>query len=816
MSAATKTIYCKMAQDWWKADGAAVGAYYWGTGTAPAWPGVRMTPVEGETDLWSIDVDTDKYQNIIFTRVNGSGTVSDWGAKTADLKVPTDEKNLYTITSTSPVWGNPGVKGEWSVYTTSTPDPTPDPEPEPEPEPEPSTGVVYNVTVPAGTHACYIAGEMTGWSQTEMTKVDNTHYTITIAEATEAQKYKYCSGPDWSYVEVTADGGNVADRTYSAADVVAKWATVYNPSVEPEPAKDITIKAQIPAAWTNTITAWVWYVGESGKEVTLTKDGDWYVHTENCPGLNIIIKNGEGWTGDANQTVDMTFSEDACIAITAGDGKATYTVVDCEGGVTPDPEPTPAAYYVVGTFNSWTNPDPATVMTEEGGVYTKILTLEAGECQIKVTNGTWDDGGNWGYDALTEVPAGVTRNNDGNIVFTLAEAGDVKVTFNGTNVTVAGDFYVSSEPDVVTYVLMGVAGDWTTGIELTLNVDNTEYTEYMLIGQAIAEGDAVKVVTLTNGTATAWCGNVEEGVTVDITYDEMGNIVLAPGTYDFYFKPEADIIYIGGIATEPEVPVYEVYEDVITNLVFDLESWPMVCTGGPSEMFQVEVFLVLGEDDGNGKFYLTEESSISVMGSDANFIDGYLENIDAYAPAADAVIHCEWNGMNLEFHLAMSAAPVEATVVVVENATVVVDKYHLFGDVYDYSLTMTGTWTDEEGLEYPVLVEVPVYYPEATEPNTILSTVTVGGWEETDNWLGFGEGELEITTVDGVVTATGIVENPMAGIAIDITISGTLPEGPTGLENLDTTAAPAKVIENGQLIIIRDGVKYNAVGATVK
>ena len=123
MSAATKTIYCKMAQSWWKTDGAAVGAYAWTEGGAKNanWPGVRMTPVTGETDLWSVDIDTDKYQKIIFTRVNGSGTVSDWGAKTADLTVPTDDKNLYTITSTNPVWGDPGVTGNWSVYAPDAP-----------------------------------------------------------------------------------------------------------------------------------------------------------------------------------------------------------------------------------------------------------------------------------------------------------------------------------------------------------------------------------------------------------------------------------------------------------------------------------------------------------------------------------------------------------------------------------------------------------------------------------------------------------------------------------------------------------------------
>ena len=83
------------------------------------------------------------------------------------------------------------------------------------------SAVTYNVTVPAGTKACYIAGEMNGWSQVEMNKVDDTHYTLDIADATEAMPYKYCSGPGWAYVEKTADGGEVADRAYTPNDVVA-------------------------------------------------------------------------------------------------------------------------------------------------------------------------------------------------------------------------------------------------------------------------------------------------------------------------------------------------------------------------------------------------------------------------------------------------------------------------------------------------------------------------------------------------------------------------------------------------------------------
>ena len=155
--------------------------------------------------------------------------------------------------------------------------------------------------------------------------------------------------------------------------------------------------------------------------------------------------------------------------------------------------------------------------------------------------------------------------------------------------------------------------------------------------------------------------------------------------------------------------------------------------------------------------------------------------------------------------------------VVVENATIEIKKQLLFGDTYDYALKMSGEWINpEDGLTYPVLVEVPVYYPEATEPSEIMSTVTVGGWGDNDPWLGFGEGTLTVTTVDDVITATGIVQNPMAGVAIDITISGSITNVPDGVENITVTAKPVKMIQNGQLIIKKGDAQYNANGATLK
>lgn len=131
-SAFAATIYCKMAQDWWKSDGAAVGAYAWkGDGDSAEknaeWPGVRMAATS-DADVWSVDIDLTKYEKVIFTRMN-PGNEGDlyWGAKTKDLVLPTDGKNLFTITTSTEVWGDPGCDGEWSVLGD---EPGPGPQPQ--------------------------------------------------------------------------------------------------------------------------------------------------------------------------------------------------------------------------------------------------------------------------------------------------------------------------------------------------------------------------------------------------------------------------------------------------------------------------------------------------------------------------------------------------------------------------------------------------------------------------------------------------------------------------------------------------------------
>ncbi len=79
-----------------------------------------MTAVEDQVGLWKIDLDLSKYEKVIFTRLKGDGS-ENWGAKTKDQTIPTDDKDLFTITTESAVWGDPGCDGTWSKYVPETP-----------------------------------------------------------------------------------------------------------------------------------------------------------------------------------------------------------------------------------------------------------------------------------------------------------------------------------------------------------------------------------------------------------------------------------------------------------------------------------------------------------------------------------------------------------------------------------------------------------------------------------------------------------------------------------------------------------------------
>ena len=203
----------------------------------------------------------------------------------------------------------------------------------------------YTVTLTASAPALpegttvYAVGAFNRWTTdaTPMT-LANGVWTATIENVVMGAEYKYVANASWDNEElleaaegaVCAEGlsGNRKINDVEVVDAIGNFKDITIMKCDP---KDITVKAKVPATWTETITAWVWATGEEGAEVVPTKDGDWYVYTLNCNELNIIFKNGQGWTGDKNQTVDLTgIRESVCYELAQeGDAKAIATAVDC-------------------------------------------------------------------------------------------------------------------------------------------------------------------------------------------------------------------------------------------------------------------------------------------------------------------------------------------------------------------------------------------------------------------------------------------------------------------------------------------------------
>ena len=187
-------------------------------------------------------------------------------------------------------------------------------------EPEGSNSLTFNVTVPAGTEACYICGEWDWNSFKEMTKVDATHYTLKVAGAEKTHKYKYACQASWDYVEKKADGNELdSDRTWTANDVVAAWGkptytvagdseaafgTTWDPT---NTANDMALEGGL-YKWTKTNVALYANTKISFKVV---KNHDWnkgqWPERDGENDNNWILQ--DGITADGLYTITITFNE---------------------------------------------------------------------------------------------------------------------------------------------------------------------------------------------------------------------------------------------------------------------------------------------------------------------------------------------------------------------------------------------------------------------------------------------------------------------------------------------------------------------------
>ena len=490
---------------------------------------------------------------------------------------------------------------------------------------------------------------------------------------------------------------------------------------------------------------------------------------------NLLFNNKEGDAGV--QSNNFVWTDGKYYYMGAAADYAGGTKEDITTAVAPDPLATDV--YLAGEMNSWnTTANEFKKATAEATTASVTVNLTAQTYKFKLIIGE----GNW-------------RGNTG----TMKRGGDAVHEGGWSFEEEGGD-------DKNCKIVADIAGDYTFTWDLTnkkLTVTYPELPTYNVTATVnpAETGTIEGAGTYVQGATATLTATAAEGYEF-VNWTVAGEEVSTEATYSFTVTADVEVV-ANFKEAEPE---YNVVEDEITNLNIDTES--MCIIGGPSAEFGVDVFLALTEQNQDGTWALSDESSVAIQGIDATFIDGYAYDIDLYAPAVKVVLRVEFGGSNYELHIDMVSKPV-----VIEIADAIVSKEEYpdgMGGTYT-NWTMDGQWSDGE-TTYPVLVNMPDFDPTIVEADMTV-TITIGSWVEV--MYGAAEGSVHATVAENVVTLTGTLTSYAAG-TWEVTISGTLPAVPSALDNLNTTVAPVKAIENGQLIIVKNGVKYNAQGAILK
>ena len=636
-------------------------------------------------------------------------------------------------------------------------------------------GVTFNVTVPEGTPACYICGAWDWNTFKPMTKVDDTHYTLEIAEATKDHGYKYTCGEGWEFVEKDAEGNDLTgDRTWSENDVVAAWAA---------PAETHTYTVAGSATlfgedWDNTINemtlqddgTYVWTATgvtlSESVEFKVIEDQNWDIA---WPASNYVIEIGE-------DKANTPGTYDVNIYFNAAEAKADNTT----------------GIYVVLT--------PATIeITEEYDI--TITNLETEEVQPGILALMGSESEMLGLELQLFLNDYTKENKE----YQLNEASYLtcfagELTFVSGSMTQADD--ATSGKTYTGKVIAELQG-------MYFQFNLTMYKK-QLPTETLAITGAELVVDLWNNIIVTAVHNASPVIVKfsDFEYvasKEYTYLMLEIGEWvDEDGDWECDNVdYISELIEEATV--------TISGSTFTLKSkfegtdanYDLTITG--------TLPLIVGEGD---------NSSVLAL-------DGQTKNVYVTRSFESGNLY------TVSFPFAMN----ETTTKDVFGSRVEVYEYTSLTEETDgLVLNFTKLSTPEITAGKPYLVKpnkesygfgltnvaissttVPVGYTTAGTTITMESVLTVAANAKTNGktqyWLAEDNNlynkSVNLKGLRAIFNVQTNKSNVRARAAFNENVE-------TGVEDIIATDAPVKVIVNGQLIIIRDGEMYNVQGQLVK
>ena len=801
---ATETVYFVNAQGWT----GTIKAYAWEPVQNAAWPGAAATKEAeqiGGYDVYSYTAEAGKYANVIF---NGTG------GQTADLK--------WTA-------GKYYVLDGW--YTKE------------EAEAKLATPIVDEVV--------YFVNNKK-WSKVNAYAWEPANAAWPGKAATkEAEQiggfdvYSYSAAPGTYQKVIFNDGGSnqTADMVWTAGKYIVnnKWYT--------KEEAEAALAAPVVTTWTmvgdKALFGTDWDLNATANDLVKQEDGSWVLTLTN---KTLAAKSYEYKAAkDRSWTTTVPGGNNAKLTISkAGQYDVTFTLNAAATSVTAKATYIPAKYNV-------------TVTTENGTVTGAGEYEEGATATLTATAAEGYEFVNWtvGEEVVsTENPYSFVVTADVALVANFEKAKPEVITYelNGGEfpavvVPTNAELWEAFKPYYNTYYGLARADQPIDKVSTFANakmqeIMTDEASEYKWLGDYVQSVATAAGVPLSTDMASANEGGWRWAVhaffnaaagqygAAGIDFTEAGKQEVWGAAYEAEYgvvlptEPVAEdyvlptptkegytfvgwydnaegtgeaytVIPAGWAGTlyaiwEAEAPAVEYTEIVMSNLVvtpygeYDVLEASDAMTG---------IAVMLGVD-ADGKLVEGSEvtwngTSMTILSSDV-FTKTYSEDLatDVYNGKLVIEFYGEEMGLDLYMYGTGAASSVD---VVITDANITVDEwgsYLVSAPWEDGILTIEVSDTEYEGfmmLEY---------------------TITEDDWYI---WMAY---TATVTTVDNVMTIEGEFTDNYTGTTYNVTISGNLPNGTgTGLEDATVTIKAVKKIQNGQLIIEKDGVQYNANGA---
>lgn len=186
----------------------------------------------------------------------------------------------------------------------------------------------------------------------------------------------------------------------------------------------------------------------------------------------------------------------------------------------------------------------------------------------------------------------------------------------------------------------------------------------------------------------------------------------------------------------------------------------------------IDVELYLNDYTGADKTYELNEAS-SIAGGAAQAMGSLTKAGNTYT----GVAYASAMGALYVLELNLTEFVPEYENIVVTGLSGAAEARSLgWGNEYYLALSLEGTWSDGV-VTYPVSVELADYDPAVTSGTTYV-TLSIGGWEDDQEWLGsIDGGEMNFSISGKTITLTGKLDNAYnwpAPIYWDLTITGTI------------------------------------------